>query len=155
MEYRAPGETIPLLMPVSPGAVVHVQMRAAEGGCAVSWRDLHINRGGHTVPIGLEVAAREPRFPPPVLPALRPAIEQTLVEWDWRMQDGIGTERSPSTYAAAIKRTLDRGDALLADLESAGVAVSEMAVSWQGLREGKATGHGGDDRSRTRRTALA
>jgi hypothetical protein len=42
--------------------------------------------------------------------------DQALIERDWRMQDGIGTERNPSTYAAAIELLLKRGDALIADL---------------------------------------
>ena len=72
--------------------------------------------------------------PPPVLPPLRSGIEQALIEWDWRMQDGIGTERVPSTYAAAIERTLRRGDQLLTDLEAAGVSLDREKADWQQAR---------------------
>jgi hypothetical protein len=63
-----------------------------------------------------------------------PTVERTLIERDWRMQDGIGTEREPSTYLAAVERTLQRGDRLLADLRADGVALDEEAAPWQRLR---------------------
>jgi predicted esterase len=37
-----------------------------------------------------------------------PAIADALVEWDWSMQDGIGTPREPRTYAQATERLLSR-----------------------------------------------
>jgi len=51
--------------------------------------------------------------------------DEALIERDWRMQDGIGTERNPSTYAAAIELLLKRGDALIADLGATGSEVAE------------------------------
>ena len=33
---------------------------------------------------------------------MRDAIETALIEWDWRMQDGIGTERQPRAFSEAI-----------------------------------------------------
>jgi len=56
--------------------------------------------------------------------------EQALIERDWRMQDGIGTERNPSTYAAAIALLLQRGDALIQDLRVTGGEQAE----WERLR---------------------
>ena len=35
-------------------------------------------------------------------PPLAPAIAEALVEWDWRLQDGIGTPREPRTFAEAV-----------------------------------------------------
>ena len=35
--------------------------------------------------------------------------ERELIEWDWRLQDGIGTRRAPSSHREAIGRTLRRG----------------------------------------------
>ena len=35
-------------------------------------------------------------------PPLAPAIADALVEWDWRLQDGIGTPREPRTFAEAV-----------------------------------------------------
>jgi predicted esterase len=37
-----------------------------------------------------------------------PAIAEALTEWDWRLQDGIGTPREPRTYAQATDRLFDR-----------------------------------------------
>ncbi len=65
---------------------------------------------------------------------LPPTAERTLIERDWRMQDGIGTEREPSTYLAAVERTLGRGDRLIADLRADGVALDEEAAQWERLR---------------------
>lgn len=52
-------------------------------------------------------------FPPPRLPAYLPGIDAAIVEWDWRLQDGIGTPREPASFAEATERVLDRVDALL------------------------------------------
>ncbi|HOD84246.1 MAG: WD40-like Beta Propeller Repeat protein [Planctomycetes bacterium ADurb.Bin126] len=63
-------------------------------------------------------------------PAEREAIEQ-----DWRMQDGIGTERQAATYPAAIERTLERGGRLLADLRGAGAELGDLPERWRRLGE--------------------
>ena len=71
--------------------------------------------------------------PTPAL-ALDPApIEQAILEEDWRKQDGLGTERAPSSYAAAIELTLDRGDQLIRDLQAGGLHLVEPAARWQAL----------------------
>ena len=62
------------------------------------------------------------------------ADEAALIERDWRMQDGIGTERNPATYAAAIEKTLARGDALLLDLQAAGLPIEVERDEWLALR---------------------
>ena len=59
-----------------------------------------------------------------------PADERALVERDWRMQDGIETPREPCTYAAAIERTLERGDSLAADLQRSGVTLGRLRDEW-------------------------
>jgi hypothetical protein len=61
-------------------------------------------------------------------------VEQAAIEHDWRMQDGIGTPRAPSTYSAAVERLLGRGDRLLADLQGAGVPLAAESAEWQRLR---------------------
>ena len=35
-------------------------------------------------------------------PPLAPEISDALIDWDWRMHDGIGTPREPRTYAQAV-----------------------------------------------------
>ncbi|HPD14055.1 MAG TPA: hypothetical protein PLE19_03855 [Planctomycetota bacterium] len=61
--------------------------------------------------------------------------EALAIELDWRMQDGIGTERNPSTYAAATARTLERGDALIAELRATGAPLQDLPTNWRALRE--------------------
>jgi len=117
-------------------AVVHLAIRVSSyGPVAVQCRDLVLVGGGREVPIPI---AAEPaganRFPPPELPDLHPAIEEALIEWDWRMQDGLGTPRQPATFQAAIEQTLHRGGLLLADLAEAGVRLHEEAARWQACR---------------------
>ena len=54
-------------------------------------------------------------------PELREPLQRALVEWDWRMQDGIDTPQVPSSYAAAIQRMLERDNRALASrLSSSG-----------------------------------
>ncbi|GAH29456.1 unnamed protein product, partial [marine sediment metagenome] len=60
--------------------------------------------------------------------------EQAAIERDWRMQDGIGTPRAPSSYQAAIERLLDRGDRLIADLHAAGLALESETAEWKQCR---------------------
>ena len=52
-------------------------------------------------------------------------MESVLIEWDWRMQDGIGTERLAVSYLAAIERLVQQGDGLLADLRAKQVALND------------------------------
>ena len=67
-------------------------------------------------------------------PLCAATAQQNLVEEDWRKQDGIGTPRAPSTYQAAVEKTLDRGDRLIADLRSAGVSLRQETARWDDLR---------------------
>jgi mono/diheme cytochrome c family protein len=57
------------------------------------------------------------------------------IETDWRKQDGIGTARAPSSYRAAVEKTLDRGDRLLSDLRGVGVALGDKTSRWAALRQ--------------------
>jgi len=70
-------------------------------------------------------------------------VDQAALEDDWRKQDGIGTERAPVSYAAAIEQTLGRGDLLLRDLQSGGVELREEAARWHQFRREWRTLSGG------------
>ena len=82
-----------------------VMIRAASGAGAV--RLTGLTAGG--LPLTL-LPMRQPFSRGPVTCSRDPlpAIADALVEWDWRMQDGIGTPRGPQTYAQAAGRLLDR-----------------------------------------------
>lgn len=133
-----PGKSVGLSVNIAPGAAVPLTARGVgDAECVVACRDFRFAAGGEETgrSVALEVAAGDPgRFPPPETPAPRPAIEQALIEWDWRLQDGLGTAREPGTFAAAIGATLARGDALLADLRSRGVNLGAWPADWERLR---------------------
>ena len=63
------------------------------------------------------------------------ATEQEMIEQDWRKQDGIATQRYPISYAEAIPRLFERGDALLRDLQSAQAALGALPRRWEDLRQ--------------------
>jgi hypothetical protein len=117
----------------------HVRLRAEAvtgGDSAVLWRNLRVTVGQQSFDVPIAPPARKDwPLPAPELPPLRPAVEQALIEWDWRMQDGIGTERNPAPYAAAIEKTLKRGDELTRDLQAAGAGLAQQASQWQKLHE--------------------
>lgn len=78
---------------------------------------------------------REPEGPPRLLPPLRNGIQTALLEWDWRMQDGIGTEREPVTFATAINRLFERGDALIGELLEGGCGLETECARWRDLKQ--------------------
>lgn len=140
--WQAVGEERPLRFEASlpPGqqeVVVCLAVRAAgDGQAAVQWRGLVLETAEEKRPIPVAALAVDAkRFPPPELPALHRAIEEALIEWDWRMQDGLGTPRQPETIQAAIARTLERGDRLLGDLRAAGVRLDEQSARWEACRK--------------------
>jgi hypothetical protein len=114
--------------------VLRLLARTRSTQASVLWRGLRVSVQGREIPLPLSVGARDVDVcPAPVLPPLRPALAQFLVEWDWRMQDGIGTERAASTFAEATTRTLQRARALRQDLEARGLNQSVSLTSWLSL----------------------
>lgn len=118
----------------SRNVVVRLKTTAGSGEAAVRWSEARLvaRNGSFNVPLIPDERDSE-ICPPPELPALRPPIEAALIEWDWRMQDGIGTARVPSSYKEAIRKTLTRGDALLCQLQSAGVPLRNEVARWRAL----------------------
>ncbi len=115
--------------PPAEGAL-EIATTSGAGDAAARWSGLAVFAAGQ--PVRLRFAVAPPWTdadpgPPPNMPTLRPAMERALVEWDWRMHDGIETPRNPSTYAEAVARMLRRGDALL----SAGALSLEDADRWR------------------------
>jgi hypothetical protein len=133
-----PGVEAKIELPVQtsgPVAVIRLKTRGTTREAGVRWRGLGVQVGGrkYNVPICPAPGANNV-CPPPVMPAMRPPVEEALIEWDWRMQDGIQTPRVPDTYASAITRTLRRGDKLIRKLCSDGVLLKEQTVWWERLR---------------------
>lgn len=97
----------------SDRVVLHIKAR--DPGLVVRCRHLSLHDSDRIVPVAFVPEGRHPcPIPAPSLPPLRRAIEQALVEWDWRLQDGIGTERESRSFQEATLVALQRGDALLA-----------------------------------------
>jgi len=123
----------------SPGAEacdIELITRGVENEAAVRWSELTFTRKDHpAIPVPLGWNKEEIRFPARELPALRPAIESALVEWDWRMQDGIGTAREARSWPQAIETILDQGDKLLGSLAAAGSPHDAIGRDWNALRE--------------------
>ncbi len=132
-----PGKAVVLdLGPVDSGAKAELSLsaRGAEGETGVSFSNLRYTLGSRTLPVPLVFPTADEVIPPPVLPELRPSIQQELVEWDWRMQDGIGTPREPRSWDEVIQTVLDRGDRLIAHLAAAGVSLDKLTGPWEDLR---------------------
>ena len=118
----------------APETVIRLGTCGLGGAAAAHWRDvrLEFDERVYDLTASLEHRPKE-AYPPRRLPALDRPIEDALIEWDWRMQDGIGTAREAVTYETAIRRTLSRGDQLIRDLQEAGVALGDEAAQWQAL----------------------
>lgn len=61
-------------------------------------------------------------------------IAEALVEWDWRMQDGIQTPREPRTYRQAIEKLLRQTGALISERAAARSLGLEQATAWKAFR---------------------
>jgi predicted esterase len=66
-------------------------------------------------------------------PDLRPPIAEALVEWDWRMQDGIQTPREPRSYRQAVEKLVRQTHALVAERSAAKTLTPPMQSAWKTL----------------------
>ena len=74
------------------------------------------------------------RGPVTASPDPHPAIADALVEWDWRMQDGIQTPREPRTYRQAIEKIVRQTDALVAERLGSKTLSPDEESAWKKLR---------------------
>ncbi len=87
------------------------------------------------------------REPVATSPDPAPAIADALVEWDWRLQDGLGTPREPRTFRHAIDRTSNRIEALVSRRRAAGSLDADDLATWERLRARPRPASEADDRS--------
>jgi len=117
-----------------PGAMLRLTIAATDGDAAVRWSGIRLTTASQSYDVPIAPAAgNKEQCPPPLLPTMRPPIERALIEWDWRMRDGIGAPRAAVAYATAIERMLRRGDDLIHDLQAAGLPLKDEALQWQAL----------------------
>ncbi len=111
----------------SPRAVARIVIRSSSvaGAIRVGGFTLVLGENRWTVPISPQPT--EEVFPPPRLPIYLPGIDAGLVEWDWRLQDGIGTPREPRSFSEALQLLLQRVEKLLSHLSRHGYDVRK----WQ------------------------
>jgi len=119
---------------VKGAAEIALVSRGMGSETAVRWSGFRYALEDEAVRIPLSFPHSAETIPPPELPDLRPSIEQELIEWDWRMQDGISTLRQRSDWTEATQLTLERGDRLIENLSRAGVSLGESRPRWEALR---------------------
>ncbi|MBQ1278403.1 MAG: hypothetical protein IIY07_07145, partial [Thermoguttaceae bacterium] len=85
--------------------------------CAIEISDFQTTTRPVEAPLSLE-PTRKPQSLAPIetSPDFRPTLANAAIAWDWRLQDGIGTEREPRTFLQALEKQLPQGRALLDDL---------------------------------------
>lgn len=72
---------------------------------------------GTRVPVSLDPKRRTVGFAPiESSPNMATKLTDALIEWDWRMWDGIETPTEPRTYVEAIDKRLPQGEAMISDL---------------------------------------
>ena len=105
-----------------PGADLCVEVIAGDGTTTFQLDDFRVGTGEKSTSLAL-IPKRRKYTGKPVIssPRLKPAIEKALIEWDWRMQDGIGTPEEPRTFAQATEKIVPRVRRLLDELQSDGV----------------------------------
>ena len=108
-----------------PTETVTLGTKALNGDCAVRWSHVQFHAGDRSMDIDL-LPPPPPQGPQPTPRdvALQPVLEHEMLVWDWRMQDGIGAGQTRNSFESATLKTLERGDALIADLQGAGVALA-------------------------------
>ena len=89
----------------------------AKKTCAIEISNFQTTTRPVDAPLSLE-PTRKPQSLEPIQtsPDFRPALANAAITWDWRLQDGIGTEREPRTFLQALEKQLPQGRALLDDL---------------------------------------
>ncbi len=115
-----------------------ITLAAPQGATSVRLDGLQLVQPNATSPVALAWQPKDRDYPQSDAvtssPALRPAIEEALIEWDWRMQDGIETPRESRSYAQAVAQTLTRGTALIADLTAQNLSVGDRQPAWNTLQ---------------------
>ncbi len=118
--------------PSGPQSEVRLTVLAISGSPTLRWNAVSIASGKYEWPLGKCTQPSPPADTPAPTLNYRPGIEQAWIEWDWRLQDGIGTARAARTYAEATELLIGRGNALLQAMQSQGIEYPGL-LDWQSL----------------------
>lgn len=119
----------------SGNSTVRLSVSGQNGDAAVRLTRLYVDASGQTVEIEYmpaPAAGTPPPTPAEITP--HPLLVPELVEWDWRMQDGIGAGATRNTFKSAAEKTLERGNALAAELAAQGIQPGVSTTAWSGLQ---------------------
>ena len=116
-------------------ASLSIEVVADRGPVALRLERIVWKTDSETAPISLDPVRRPwSRKPTECSPNMRPALVEALIEWDWRMQDGIGSPREPRSFAEAIQKRTSQIDRLENDLQKAAVDLAELPARWAALK---------------------
>ncbi|MEW6356046.1 MAG: NPCBM/NEW2 domain-containing protein [Planctomycetota bacterium] len=125
--------TLEVQSDVAGGGTIALTMRSTGNEAGVRLERLRYQadgRGWFDAPLRFR---RPPSdvLPPPRMPEFRPGIAQELIEWDWRMHDGIGTPKERVSWKEAVGEVLACGDRLVRDLQKREVPLGDMLCEWE------------------------
>ena len=121
--------------PTTSGAAeITIAIKGLAEETVVRLRDLRFAHGDEDSDLRLQFGSSAGELPPPELANFRTRLERHVIEWDWRMQDGIGTRREERTWAQAIDLIFSRGDRLIGDMARSGGPPADLVAEWKDLR---------------------
>jgi len=116
-------------------STVRLSVSGQGGDAAVRLTRLYLAAGESTVEMDYLPAPATAAAPPtPLEIAPHPLLVPELVEWDWRMQDGIGTAVKRTTFRAAAEKTLERGNRLAAGMMAQNSLPGDADAAWEALQ---------------------
>lgn len=115
--------------------VVSIKLSSGNSPAAIRLGGWHVGETSEQCTVTFRPEPSPIVLPPPPLPPYLPAIEAALVEWDWRLQDGIGTPREPVTFQQALETLFGRIEVLLRHWGACGEDTSKVASLERELRQ--------------------
>lgn len=116
-------------------STVRLSVSGQGGDTAVRLTRLYLTAADQKVDLDFFPAPANTSAPPmprEVVP--HPLLTAELIEWDWRMQDGIGAGTTRNTFKAAAEKTLERGNTLAAGVIEQPGALTDTLAKWNSLQ---------------------
>lgn len=116
-------------------STVRLRILGQQADAAVRLTRLYLVSGDETVELDyLPTQASETVPPTPREIAPHSLLTRELLEWDWHMQDGIGTGAMRDTFEIATEKTVARGDLFVATLVKQGTLDESVLAQWETLK---------------------